>query len=164
MYIFIKIFFKINLFIWFSYFQTQQLKNYLCPIFNLNFIQNDFVYRYWGSIYNNKRSKAQSFFSFLFELNFEGCNHATHVGINHGRAIRVNGGAEKILTCVSVCMHRRKHCSTIPRIWHGYIYLYIIQIQFPTLGFNSSCRTNRPQRVLRVVEIEPNLNILLLNC
>lgn len=52
---------------------------------------------------------------YLFELKFEGCNNATHVGINHVRAIRVNGG---LFQCVYIVAS-----STIPagsvRIWYG---------------------------------------------
>jgi hypothetical protein len=48
-YIFIKVFFKTNLFIWFSYFQTQQLKNYswfIFSIFDSSLVQNDLFYEY----------------------------------------------------------------------------------------------------------------------
>ena len=61
MYIFMKVFFKISLFIWFSYFQIQQIKSYprfIFLIFDPNLVQNDFLYGYGGSIvyicnYNN---------------------------------------------------------------------------------------------------------------
>jgi hypothetical protein len=52
MYIFKKVYFKINLFIWFSYFQTQQLKSYsrfIFPIFDQKLVQNDFFYQPGGS-------------------------------------------------------------------------------------------------------------------
>jgi hypothetical protein len=52
MYILMKVFFKKNLLIWFSYFQAQQLKIYslfIFPMFDTNFVQNDFIYRYRGS-------------------------------------------------------------------------------------------------------------------
>jgi hypothetical protein len=52
-YIFMKLFFKTNLFIWFLYFQTQQLKSYswfIFPMFDPNLVQNDFLYGYGGSI------------------------------------------------------------------------------------------------------------------
>jgi hypothetical protein len=53
-YIFRKVFFKTNLFIWLSYFQTQQLKSYLWFIFSMfdpNLVQNDLFYGYRGSMY-----------------------------------------------------------------------------------------------------------------
>ena len=40
-----KVFFKINLFIWFLYFETQQLESYSCFIFSVfdsNLVRNDF--------------------------------------------------------------------------------------------------------------------------
>ena len=52
MYIFMKVFFKINLFMWFSLFQTQQLKSYswfIFPMFNLNLVQNDLFYQHGAS-------------------------------------------------------------------------------------------------------------------
>ena len=48
-----KVFFKNNLFIWFLYFEIQQLKRYLrfiFPMFDPNLIQNNFVFEYGGSI------------------------------------------------------------------------------------------------------------------
>jgi len=47
-----KIFFKTNLFIYFLHFQTQQLKSYswfIFLIFDPNFVQSDFLYRYGES-------------------------------------------------------------------------------------------------------------------
>jgi len=52
-YIYMKIFFKTNLFILFLYFETQQLKSYswfIFPTFDLNLVQNDFLFKYGGSI------------------------------------------------------------------------------------------------------------------
>ena len=52
MYIFMKVFFKTNLFIWLSHFQTQQLKSYLWFIFSIfdsSIIQNNLNYQYRGS-------------------------------------------------------------------------------------------------------------------
>jgi hypothetical protein len=54
-----KVFFKANLLIWLSHFQTQQLKSYswfIFPIFDQNFVQNDFIFEYWGS---NKLAPAK---------------------------------------------------------------------------------------------------------
>ena len=48
-----KVFFKNNLFIWFLYFEIQQLKRYLrfiFPMFDPNLIQNDFLFEYGVSI------------------------------------------------------------------------------------------------------------------
>ena len=45
-----KIFFKINLFIWLSHFQTQQLKSYslfIFLIFDPSLVQNDFIFLAW---------------------------------------------------------------------------------------------------------------------
>ena len=45
-----KIFFKINLFIWLSRFQTQQLKSYslfIFLIFDPSLVQNDFIFLAW---------------------------------------------------------------------------------------------------------------------
>jgi hypothetical protein len=49
MYVLMKVIFKTNLFIWFSHFQTQRLKNYswfIFLIFNLNIVQN----YYYGTL------------------------------------------------------------------------------------------------------------------
>ena len=48
-----KIFFKTNIFIWFLYFETQQLKNYssfIFLMFDANLIQNNFLFGYVGSM------------------------------------------------------------------------------------------------------------------
>jgi len=45
MYIFMKVFFKTNLFIRFSHSQIQEPKSYT-RVFNLNFVQNNFLYVY----------------------------------------------------------------------------------------------------------------------
>jgi hypothetical protein len=48
-----KVFFKTNLFIWFSHFQTQHLKSYsrfIFPMFDSNLVQNDFLYQHEESI------------------------------------------------------------------------------------------------------------------
>jgi len=53
MYIFVKVFFKTNLFIWFSHFLIQQLKIFswfIFLMFDSNFVQNDFLYGYRESI------------------------------------------------------------------------------------------------------------------
>jgi hypothetical protein len=53
MYIFMKVLFKTNLFVWFSNFQTQQLKSYssfIFPMFNSSLVQNDLNYQHGGSI------------------------------------------------------------------------------------------------------------------
>ena len=47
-----KVFFKTNLFIWFFYFETQQLKSYswfMFPMFDPNLVQNDILFEYGGS-------------------------------------------------------------------------------------------------------------------
>jgi hypothetical protein len=54
MYTFMKIFYKINLLMWFSHFQTQWLKSYswfIFPMFGSNLVQNDFFYQTGGSIH-----------------------------------------------------------------------------------------------------------------
>jgi hypothetical protein len=60
MYIFMKVYFKTNLFILFLHFQTQRLKSYswfIFPMFDQNLVQNDFFYQYGGSMYTNKLTK-----------------------------------------------------------------------------------------------------------
>jgi len=50
--IFMKVLFKTNLFVWFSHFQTQQLKSsswFIFPMLDPSLVQNDLNYQYGGS-------------------------------------------------------------------------------------------------------------------
>ena len=49
-----KVFFKKNLFIWFLYFETQQLESYSCFIFSIfdpNLVHTDIFFKYGDSIF-----------------------------------------------------------------------------------------------------------------
>ena len=68
-YIFMKVFFKTNLFIWFHIFQTQQPKSYswfIFPMFDSNLIQNDFLYGYEWSITFYLSSSIQPSLKIIF--------------------------------------------------------------------------------------------------
>jgi hypothetical protein len=60
MYIFMKVYFKTNLFILFSHFQTQQLKvihDLYSRCLTQTLSKNDFFYQHGGSMYTNKLTK-----------------------------------------------------------------------------------------------------------
>jgi hypothetical protein len=72
MYIFMKVIFKTNLFIWFAHFQIQQIKSYswfIFPMFDSNLVQNDFKKGTGGSIwFSHFPTQGQSSSWFIFPM------------------------------------------------------------------------------------------------
>jgi hypothetical protein len=178
MYIFVKVFFKTNIFIWFLYFQTQQYKSYLWFIFSVfdpSLVQNDFIFKHEGSTFHLsgnrtprhmfglaslKLVRAQEAWRFIQRSchALQSVSHHAYACCSNSYGTRMKWGTTKMqhtLILVYIDKHsknRKKNSTKLPWIISSKLYAQFSMkaALFYTLFYTTN--QNWPEKILSITE------------